>query len=515
MKLDYKPPGNVAKTLMKDPSFVRGLRGPVGSGKSVTCCMEIMRKATQQKPNEKGVRRTRWAVVRNTNPQLKTTTIKTWRDWFDDDLGRFIWSPPYTHHLNFALADKTIVECEVIFLALDKTEDVKKLLSLELTGVWVNEAREISKSIVDACTMRVGRFPSMRDGGPSWFGVIMDTNAPDETHWWGIMSGEVPTPEYLTTDEKLLLVKPDDWNFFSQAGAMKEKLDDSGSLIGYEDNSQSENRNNLQPDYYNKIILGKSPAWVKVYVLNQYQALMDGKPVYPTFRKDTHVSKEAIEPSDQNDVIVGIDFGRSPSAVFCQNLSLGRWIIFGEYVTQDMGAQRFAEGLKREIARNKWDKLTFRFIGDPAGNQMAQTNETTPFMILRAAGIKAYPANTNDTSIRIEAVEAVINRLVDGKPGMVISPICTNLISGFEGGYNYKRMVYMGSEKYDEKPNKNRFSHVHDALQYAMLGGGEGRRVLSGNQPIKIPTTVERASNPFQRLKRRNRTSYRDRMAVR
>jgi len=204
VKLDYKPPGNVAKNFMKDTSFVRGLRGPVGSGKSVTCCMEIMRKAMLQKPNEKGVRRTRWAVVRNTNPQLKTTTIKTWRDWFDDDLGRFIWSPPYTHHMNFAMADKTIVECEVIFLALDKTEDVKKLLSLELTGVWVNEAREIGKSIVDACTMRVGRFPSMRDGGPSWFGVIMDTNAPDETHWWGIMSGEVPTPEYLTTDEKLL-----------------------------------------------------------------------------------------------------------------------------------------------------------------------------------------------------------------------------------------------------------------------------------------------------------------------
>jgi hypothetical protein len=212
---------------------------------------------------------------------------------------------------------------------------------------------------------------------------------------------------------------------------------------------------------------------------------------------------------------VGIDFGRSPSAVFCQNLSLGRWIIFGEYVTQDMGAQRFAEGLKREIARNGWEKLTFKFIGDPAGNQMAQTNETTPFMILRASGIKAYPANTNDTSVRIEAVEGVINRLVDGKPGLVVSPTCTNLISGFEGGYNYKRMVYMGSEKYDEKPNKNRFSHVHDALQYAMLGGGEGRRVLQGNQVHKLPTTVERASNPFHRMKRRNRMTWKDRMAIR
>ena len=214
MKLDYKPPGQVAKSFMKDGSFVRGIRGPVGSGKSVACCMEIMRRSINQQPNQQGVRKSRWAVIRNTNPQLKTTTIKTWRDWFGDDLGRFVWSPPYTHNVCFALGDKTTVELEVIFLALDKTEDVKKLLSLELSGVWINEAREINKNIVDACTMRVGRYPAMREGGPSWYGVIMDTNAPSEDHWWGIVAGEVPVPEYLTTEEKLLMVKPDDWNFF-------------------------------------------------------------------------------------------------------------------------------------------------------------------------------------------------------------------------------------------------------------------------------------------------------------
>ena len=79
------------------------------------------------------------------------------------------------------------MELEVIFLALDRPEDVKKLLSLELTGVWINEAREIPKSIVDACTMRVGRIPSMRDGGPTWYGVIADTNPPDTDHWWSIL----------------------------------------------------------------------------------------------------------------------------------------------------------------------------------------------------------------------------------------------------------------------------------------------------------------------------------------
>ena len=123
--------------------------------------------------------------------------------------------------------------------------------------------------------MRVGRFPSMRDGGPSWFGVIMDTNSPDESHWWGIMAGEVPIPEYLTTDEKLLMVKPDDWNFFSQPSAMFEKKDEHGNLSGYTPNLDSENRSNLNASYYDKIILGKSPAWVTVYVLNKYQAILD------------------------------------------------------------------------------------------------------------------------------------------------------------------------------------------------------------------------------------------------
>ena len=40
------------------------------------------------------------------------------------------------------------LDLEVIFLALDRPEDVKKLLSLELTGIWINEAREIPKVLL-------------------------------------------------------------------------------------------------------------------------------------------------------------------------------------------------------------------------------------------------------------------------------------------------------------------------------------------------------------------------------
>jgi hypothetical protein len=475
MKIDYTPPGAVAKNFMKDESFVRGLRGPVGSGKSVSCCFEIMRKACSQQIDKRGLRRSRWAVIRNTNPQLKTTTIKTWRDWFGDDIGKFNWSPPYTHHLRFSLADKSVVEAEVIFLALDNQSDVKKLLSLELTGLWINEAREIPKSIVDACTMRVGRFPSMKDGGASWSGVLMDTNSPDETHWWGIMSGEVPTPEYITDDERLTLIKPDDWNFFTQPGAMKEITNKEGILEGYVLNEERENGPNLKKDYYDKIILGKSRSWVKVYVLNRYQTLLDGKPVYPMFKSETHVTKNPIEATS-GEIIIGIDFGRTPAAIFCQQSMGGRWKILHELLANDMGAIRFSEILKREIVKQGWRDNDIRYIGDPAGNQMSQTDENTPFMILRSNGINAIPATTNDPMLRIEAVENVLNRMVEGFPALQISPTCATTIAGFEGGYQYRRMQVVGQEKYDERPNKNRFSHIHDALQYAFIGGGEGRR---------------------------------------
>ena len=143
LSLDWQSPGEVASQFLKSDAFVRGLRGPVGSGKSVTCCIEIMRRAMKQQPNKEKVRRTRWAVIRNSYPDLKNTTIKTWRDWYDDRWGKFLWSTPYTHHISVGLPDDTRVEAEIIFLALDHEDDVRKLLSMELTGVWINAAREV------------------------------------------------------------------------------------------------------------------------------------------------------------------------------------------------------------------------------------------------------------------------------------------------------------------------------------------------------------------------------------
>lgn len=482
-ELNYKPHGEVLKTFLKCNDFFRGLRGPVGSGKSVACCIEVFRRALQQEPSKNGKRKSRWAVIRNTNPQLKTTTIKTWLDWFpEQEFGNFAWSVPYTHHIH--VGD---VELEVIFLALDRPEDVKKLLSLELTGIWINEARELPKSIIDACTMRVGRYPSMKDGGPSWYGVIADTNAPEEDHWWAIMAGDVPVPEHLSREESIMLVKPDDWSFHTQPSAMLEKKNSKGELEGYINNPNCENKTNLTETYYPNIVKGKTKGWIDVYVMNKLGSIEEGKPVYPSWNEDVHLSKEPLEPLN-NTVFIGIDFGLTPAAVFGQKLADGRWLILQELVCFDMGITRFSELLKTEIAKN-YRGLDLEIYGDPAGDFRAQTDESTPFQILRSQGLRAIPAPSNDVALRTEAVEAALNRMVDGKSGFLVNYSCINLKKGFNGGYHYRRLQTSG-DRYDEKPMKNRYSHVHDALQYLMLGAGEGRSLIAGktSKPVIAKT---------------------------
>lgn len=488
-ELTYKPDGPTLRAFMKDDSFVRIIRGPIGSGKTAACCIEIMRRAMGQAPNKKGIRRSRWVVIRNTGPELKTTTIKTWLDWLPEDVwGRFQWSPPYTHHIKRGRLD-----CEVIFLALDRPEDVKKLLSLELTGGYINEAREVPKAIFDGLTSRVRRYPSMRDGGPTWSGVIADTNAMSEDHWMAIMAGWAPPPSGMTKRERDALIKPAEWSFYEQPPAMYERRDSEERVIGHEVNPDADNMRNLHEDYYPQLVLGKSPDWVDVYVFNRIGRVVEGRPVYRDFVRDVHVAKEPLMPMPGKPILIGMDFGLTPAAVFGQKVGR-RWLILRELVATDMGTVGFADELKE--AMSNYPGFNFKLTGDPAGDFRAQTDETTPFMILRAAGLPAVPASSNDVALRLDSVHAPLQRMIDGQPGMLIDQSCTTIIAGFEGGYQYKRLKVSG-ERYTDSPSKNEYSHPHDALQYLMLSGGEGRAITSSPMTVK-PFIAKRSVSPYE-----------------
>ena len=444
LQIEYRAAPTLAK-FHKSQAFVRGVMGPVGSGKSTACAWEMFRRLREQTPGPDGIRRSRWAVVRNTYRELTDTTLNTWRDWFEE-VGQ--WNnQDMTHRIKFA-----DVEAEIMFRALDRPQDVKKLLSLELTGAWVNEAREVPRAVVDMLQGRVGRYPSKRDGGPAWFGVIMDTNPPDNDHWW-----------YRLFEEQA----PKGWRIFKQPSGRKPK---------------AENVDNLPDGYYERLEAGKDNEWIKVYVDGEYGFITEGRPVYPEFRDHLHVAPAPLETLSGEPVYVGIDFGLTPAAVFGQRDNRGRWRWIHELVTEDMGAVRFAELLQNDMA-GRFQGCEFQVWGDPAGEQRAQTDERTPFQILRARGLKARPAPTNDFTLRRESVAVPLSRLVDGEPGLLVSPACQMLRKAMGGGYAYKRIQVSGDERFHDKPDKNQYSHVAEAAQYLMLGAGEGRAIVKHHTP--------------------------------
>ena len=200
---------------------------------------------------------------------------------------------------------------------------------------------------------------------------------------------------------------------------------------------------------------------------------MDGKPVYPEWRDSVHVSSEPLAPIKGLPLFLGLDFGLTPACVFAQHTARGQWRIIDELISEDMGMVRFSELLSARLDEWYGDIRRIEAWGDPAGNARSQTDEQTCLEIVRQhAGIDIRPAPSNEWMLRREAVAQTLNRLVDGMPGLLLSPHCKMLRKGFAGGYHYKRVQVSGDERFHDKADKNKFSHVHDGLQYLLLCAG-------------------------------------------
>ena len=452
-------PEPTARQFHRSRAFVRGLMGPIGSGKSVACVEELKKIATKvQQPGKDGVRRTRFAIIRNTYPELKTTTIKTFQDWFPHAMCPVKWSAPITARMVADdIGDGTGVDMEVFFLALDNIDDVKKLLSMELTAGWINEAREVSKSILDGLTGRVGRYPPKREGGPTWNGVIMDTNPPSDDHWW-----------YTYAEEKT----PEDWAFFRQPPALlKVSLDGGG--VKYKENPEAENIQHLPTgfQYYRNQLGGKDAQWVQVYIEGKYGVVQSGRPVYPEFRDDFHVADGAMYADKALPLLLGWDFGLTPACIIGQVTPRGQLRLLAELVAERMGLKQFAKDVVIPFMNTRLPGLCIGVsAADPSGVSGAQTDMESCITVLNALGIQTQPAHSNNLEPRLQAVREFLTTLVDGEPALLLSKSCAVLRRGFNGGYKYERIKLAGTEdRYRDKPVKNSYSHPHDALQYLCM----------------------------------------------
>lgn len=441
-------------------ALVKSIIGPLGSGKTYASCETIFEIMCEQEPNQQGIRKTRGFAIRNTYSELLTTTIKDWLSLYEE-LGRYTkgGSQPPQHTLRFKLADRTIVEAELIFISMDRPKAIRKLRGAQLTYAWINESKEIEKAIVDMTLLRIGRYPSAMDGGPTHYGILMDSNAPDDDNWLYELHEEKPPPE---------------WDLLKQPGGVKRVMaaNEMGDLQWtgkWESDPTAENIHNLPKNYYIRGMEGKSDDWIAVNLANEYGDTNDGKPVYREQWSDVlHVS-DTIQLVEDHPIIVGLDFGLTPSAIIGQETPSGKVHILDELIGDGMGIKQFCKTILGPHLRANYRKCSWNFVGDPAGNRRADTDENTVFKALAELGYECEAANSNDPDIRWEAVRTSLQELRDGAPAFQLHKRCKVLRKGFNSGYQFKRIHVIGTTKYSDKADKNKYSHPHDALQYLMM----------------------------------------------
>jgi hypothetical protein len=502
-EINIQVDGDVLESFLHSRNKVDIIQGPVGSGKTLAAINRLFLMASEQIA-VKGKRRSRWLVTRPTGPELKTTIVKDFYERFpvEEGWGEWNMTPPITFKMRHGM-----IEADFVFLALDDESDIRKLKSTQFTGAMINEGQFTSLIMFTQIFERIGRFPPKEYvdghlmGGARNPCVIMDMNAADESHWVPIMRGDVPMPDWFTQDDVRKHTNRVDpktgkpiIQFFMQPAALIEIKDSSGMVVDWRVNPEAENLAFLDADYYANKIIGQSKDVIDMTCMNRTGALKGGKPVHIGFNKEVHVAREPLIYRPELELIVGLDFGRTPAAVWGQTWG-GRWYILGEYYLEDVSSEQFAPMLKKELSRRcvglNWDSV--RFYGDPSGNFKGQASDITSFQIFRKAGLNVVAATAGlRFDARKEAVDSVLSRMVGGFPGILFDQSCRMITAGLGGGYKWKSVNGRDGSVSINEAVKNKYSHPMDAFQYLLAGSGEVTSVTIGSSaPRRVETRVK------------------------
>lgn len=481
----YRPPGPVARRFIaEETASVACLMGPVGSGGTSAALMKCAYWAAWQAPHPRdGIRRTRWIVIRRTYRDMERALLRTHKRWFPPDgfdgqvnpatgfpINKFTGGTggqPAQHQLSWDLADGTTVETEFLFGAIGDQDIEDFFRGFEFTGAVFDEFDLMEPEAIDMADQRVGRYPEVDAeagfAGATRVGIWGKMNAPSVAHWTYRRFVEEPLDGYA---------------LFRQPGGLDPGAENLPNLRGGR-------------DYYHRIAKGKEDWWVKRFVHNRWGYSRAGKPVFPEFNEDLHISKTKVPFVPAWTLQLGIDGGRTPCAIAAQTAPNGQRRLIGEYVTDGAGATTFGRGLKRWLA-TEFPGARVKAWADPATGFAARDDEAERswmVMVAAEAGLPIRPApGNNELPVRLEAVRQELVQLIDGAPALLVSPVCKVTIRGFLADYRFKKIQGSGGQ-YQEKPEKlHPVSDVMDAVQYVCLGDGGYAETLgrksSGAAPV-------------------------------
>lgn len=451
------------------------------SGKTTGIFFKLAYMASlQAKSPIDGVRRSRCVVVRNTAPQLKDTTIKSFDYWFKDGTaGKW-----YATDKNFVLRYGD-VECEVMFRPLDTPDDVARVLSLEVTFAIIDEFVQLPQAIIEALSGRCGRYPPKVEGGATNWGMWGASNPGMESDWWYPM---LEDPTLLPVDQSA----PTNWKYFKQPSGFADGSVKYGKL-------RAENVLNLAPytddnAYYINLAKGKTAHWIKQFIEVEWGYSMSGKPVFPMFSKELHVAKKTLQPNPRRQLAIGYDPGLSGSAFILSQYddSVGRVTIYDEIVMEDYATDRAISEKLVPLLRTKYQGFEVIICPDPSSSNRSAGQTGSSVMLELYKHFAVAEDADNAIEARLQPAQYYMMRLTGEGPALVIDPGCIRLVRALVSGYKYTLVKTQGDTKRDT-PDKNSHSHVADAFTYVLryFRKGEeraGRSLLQGkNRRMQRP----------------------------
>ena len=436
-KVYEAPPYKVIDSLQSfhwSKARSRLIVGPFRSGKSVAAVRELLQMALEMPINEiprESIQENviaRTICVRKTYPMLRDSVIKTFFQWIPQLEDK--WSKS---ELTYRFPLGNGFEWEVLFRSAESPEDIDKFKGVEITNFWLDEAVELD---VDIKYVLEGRRSYPAGCPEKHFRSILTSNPCATDHWMYRLYVENPLPSH---------------EYYRQSARENPYLHHS-----YYDE--------LEMQYRDR------PEMKRRYVDGEWGSVFPGKAVYGNeFNWDIHVSKKHLTPIKGIPIDCGWDFGLSPACIFTQVNPNGQWMILRELWSDDMGIDEFSDAVI-DLSNREFPDFTFKDVGDPAGKARATTDEKSCYDILRSKKRSCREARTNALVPRLEAVKRKLQRSAKGHPQLIIDPRCKRLIDGFGGGYAYiERKTSDSYKSYADRPEKSRFSHIHDALQYVAL----------------------------------------------
>lgn len=204
--------------------------------------------------------------------------------------------------------------------------------------------------------------------------------------------------------------------------------------------------------------------WMREYEI--VWSSFDGIPVYgDDFARAFHVAEQPLEWASGFPVIRGWDFGLGAGGMACvwaQLLSYGRLFVYKELTASDTDIEHFVPEVRR--FSEQWFPGCVKYFDviDPSGFNRTQIDKRSCGTVMRGLRLEPMPGEKAKVKRR-QAVTRFLQTAVKGLPSFQVDKEgCPQLIYGFEGGYHY---AYAKDGQLKEDPEKNEYSHPHDALQ--------------------------------------------------